>query len=155
AHFNRHASSETMIRRHLDFMLTRCTVVPAPEILSWYPPKLPDKKMEAPPDGIFHEGTFFPALSADIQRAKSSVEVYSAFMTLQRTAKLEPMFRGAVARGVRVRCITRPPKTGDLHPKAEVRKALTSLELWGVPVDLRHAIHQKAVLIDDNIAYFG
>jgi hypothetical protein len=26
AHFNRHASSETMIRRHLDFMVSRCTV---------------------------------------------------------------------------------------------------------------------------------
>jgi hypothetical protein len=155
AHFNRHASSETMIRRHLDFMLNRCTVVPAPEILSWYPPKLPDRKMKAPRDGLFDEGTFFPALGADIQRAKSTVEVYSAFMTLQRTAKLEPMFRAAIARGVRVRCITRPPKNGDLHPKAQAEKALTSLELWGVAVDLRHAIHQKVVLIDDDIAYFG
>jgi hypothetical protein len=154
-HFTRHAPPATMIRRHLDFMLNRFSVVPAPEILSWYPPKISHRQVEAPLDGIFDEGTFFTALDADIHQAKTSVEVFSGFLTLQRTAKLESTFRGAIARGITIRCITRPPKSGDMPPSAQAQKALTTLESWEVAVDLRHAIHQKVVLIDDHIAYFG
>ena len=144
-----------MIGRHLDFMGRNYSVVPAPDILSLYPAQLPQKDAQAPPDGIFDEGTFFPALEADINRAEASVEIYSAFMTLQRTAKFEFVFRNAIARGVTIRCITRPPKNGGMPAVAQTDKALDTLEAWGVLVDLRHAIHQKAILIDDEIAYFG
>ncbi len=156
AHFNRHASADTMIGRHLNFLLRNYSVVPAPEILAWYPPQLPpQQKLQTPPDGVFDEGTFYTAVSADIQRAKISVEVYSGFLTLQRTAKLETTFRAAINRGVKIRCITRPPKNRDMLASAQADKALTTLERWGVVVDLRHAIHQKAVLVDNEVAYFG
>lgn len=154
-HFIRHADTNTMVRRHLDFILTRYKVVLAPDILSLYPIDMPTKEAAAPPDGIFHEKNFFDAMEADIDRAKHSVEIYSAFMTLQRVAKLEPVFRRAIARGVKLRCITRPPKGSGMPAKAQADKALTTLDAWGVIVDLRHAIHQKVVLVDDAIAYFG
>jgi AAA domain/PLD-like domain len=153
-HFLRHAGLDTMIRRHLDFILRHHHLVPAPHLLSLYPPELPH--IEVPPDGIFDEATFYAALDADIMQAVTYIEVYSAFMTLQRVAKFEFALRGALARGVLVRCITRPPQSGDMPATAKADKALQTLETWGVVVDLRHAIHQKAVLIDDTVvAYFG
>ena len=147
-----------MIRRHLDFLYCAHHL----HLVHWrlisfrcIPPELPHKHVEVPLTGSSTEATFYAALDADITQAVTYIEVYSAFMTLQRVAKFESGLRGALARGVRVRCVTRPPQSGDMPAMAKADKALQTLETWGVVVDLRHAIHQKAVLIDGTIAYFG
>jgi AAA domain/PLD-like domain len=155
AHFRRHAGPDTMIGRHLEMLYrTNVPVVPAPDVLSLYPPESQRCHIETPPEGIFDQATFFAALNADIQQASTSIDVFSGFMTIQRVAHLESSFRDAITRGVRIRCVTRPPGR-DMPPSAKTEKALEALESWGVTVDLRHAIHQKAVLIDNQIAYFG
>jgi phosphatidylserine/phosphatidylglycerophosphate/cardiolipin synthase-like enzyme len=48
-----------------------------------------------------------------------------------------------------------PPRYNGNIPEELGRQALKSLEAIGAAVDLRSRIHEKVVLIDDHIAWFG
>lgn len=116
-------------------------------------------QVEIDPDvrnfGLFDESNFDPAVKADMMGAKQSIIVFSGFVTPQRVAEFGDLFRLKVHEGVKVRCVTRPPySNGTMAPELG-KDALDALEGIGCIVDCRSRIHQKVVLIDNEIVWHG
>ena len=105
--------------------------------------------------GLFHGRDFARFLRLDLDAAKESVAIFSGFITEKRAAQMGDLLRAKIADGVRVRCVTRPPRYNGTIPEAEGRAALRALESIGVTIDLRNEIHEKIVLIDRHIAWHG
>jgi hypothetical protein len=105
--------------------------------------------------GIFDEPAFERALEHDIREAKSSVVIFSGYITPTRVGKLGDLFRSKIADGVNVRCVTRPPQTNGSIPREQGKEALDMLEGVGVTVDCRAKIHQKVCLVDNRIVWLG
>jgi PLD-like domain len=105
--------------------------------------------------GLFRQSDFEAVCGADIEQAKKSVAIYSGFVTPQRVAAYESLFRRKLTEGLKIRCVTRPPKRNGSIPDDLGRDALNALESWGCVVDTRWDIHEKVVIVDDEIAWFG
>lgn len=110
---------------------------------------------EALRSGLFRQSDFEAVCGADIEQAKKSVAIYSGFVTPQRVAAYESLFRRKLAEGVKIRCVTRPPQRNGSIPDDLGRDALNGLEQWGCVVDTRWDIHEKVVIVDDEIVWFG
>ena len=81
--------------------------------------------------------------------------ILSGFITPRRVAKLGDLLRAKVAQGVKVRCITRPPhRNGSMDP-ALGKEALDMLEAIGCVVDCRAKIHEKIIIVDQNVVWHG
>ena len=105
--------------------------------------------------GVFDEKQFERGLVHDIQAAKDSVVLFSGYVTSTRVAKLGDLLRSRISAGVKVRCVTRPPKLNGSIPEPVGREALQMLEGIGAVVDYRAKIHQKVCLIDNEIVWWG
>jgi len=105
--------------------------------------------------GLFRQTDFEAVCGTDIEAAKKSIAMFSGFVTPQRVAAYEPRFRRKLAEGVAIRCVTRPPKHNGTISEDLGRDALDGLEAMGCVVDTRWDIHEKVVIIDDEIVWFG
>ena len=105
--------------------------------------------------GIFDEKQFDRGIAHDIQSAQETVVLFSGFKTPTRVAKLGDLLRSKILKGVKVRCVTRPPRLNGTIPKAVGREAVEMLRNIGVVVDFRANIHQKVCLIDNRIVWWG
>jgi phosphatidylserine/phosphatidylglycerophosphate/cardiolipin synthase-like enzyme len=90
-----------------------------------------------------------------MESAQQSIVIFSAFITPERAAQMGDVLRSKIAEGVKVRCITRPPNRNGSMAEELGKTALTALESLGAAIDLRNEIHEKVVLIDNRIAWFG
>jgi phosphatidylserine/phosphatidylglycerophosphate/cardiolipin synthase-like enzyme len=115
----------------------------------------PELDLEALRTGLFGGRDFTRLVKLDLTSATKSIVIFSGFVTPARTAAMGNLLRQKIAQGVRVRCVTRPPRYNGSIPEEIGREALKSLEAIGAAVDLRRTIHEKVVLIDDRIAWFG
>ncbi len=110
---------------------------------------------EALSTGLFDQSSFDVVFRSDVAKAKRGVAIYSGFITPQRVGSYEALFRSKTNDGVAVRCVTRPPsRNGSISPD-QGRDALDGLEAMGCTVDTRWEIHQKVIIIDDEIVWFG
>ena len=111
--------------------------------------------MDAKTMGIFNQSTFDAAIETDLSNAKGSIVIFSGFVTPSRVAKLGDLLRMKTAGGVKVRCITRPPKLNGTMDPVRSKDALDALEKINCVVDCRARIHEKIVLIDKEIVWHG
>jgi hypothetical protein len=105
--------------------------------------------------GLFDEDSFGTALRADFETARQSIVIFSGFITVARTATFGDIFRQLLSRGVKIRCVTRSAYTNSTEDPEQTDEALEALRELGCVVDLRAKIHQKVVLIDSKISWFG
>lgn len=155
--------SHAILRDILADIQSRGTVVDVLDVLSMYPIMEDLRRLGRPfslsPDaekfGLFDQNSFDQVFSVDIERAKKSVAIYSGFVTEQRVATYESLFRLKKSEGVSVRCVTRPPKYNGSIPPEQGKAALDGLERLGCIVDTRGEIHEKVVIIDDEILWHG
>ncbi len=105
--------------------------------------------------GLFRQSDFETVCGADIERATKGVAIYSGFVTPQRVAAYESLFRRKLAEGIKIRCVTRPPRRNGSISEDLGRDALNGLEAMGCVVDTRWDIHEKVVIVDDEIMWFG
>jgi hypothetical protein len=115
----------------------------------------PDLDPECLRTGLFGGRDFARLCRFDMENAKTSIVVFSGFVTQERAAQMGDLFRQKIARGVKVRCVTRPPNRNGTIPEEQGRTALAALESLGVTIDLRNDIHEKVVLVDNTIVWFG
>lgn len=115
----------------------------------------PELEPEALRTGLFGGRDFARLIRRDIEAAKKSIVIYSGFITGRRAGQMGDVLRGKISEGVRVRCVTRPPRRNANIPEEDGRAALKSLEAIGSAIDLRNDIHEKVVLIDNRVAWFG
>ena len=96
--------------------------------------------------GLFRQSEFEAVCGSDIEQAKKGVAIYSGFVTPQRVAAYESLFRRKLTEGVKIRCVTRPPKRNGSIAVELGQNALNGLEAMGCVVDTRWDIHQKSSL---------
>ncbi|MGC2079648.1 MAG: AAA domain-containing protein, partial [Xanthobacteraceae bacterium] len=67
--------------------------------------------------GVFNQTTFDAAFETDLANAKDTIVIFSGFVTPNGVAKIADLLRSKIASGVKVRCVTRPPKlNGTMDP---------------------------------------
>lgn len=105
--------------------------------------------------GAFTEGTFYPAFLQDLGRARESIVIFSPFATGPGTGRWVEPLRASIARGVRVRILTRPPDEAGGGGTDQVLELVRSLRALGVAVDLRARMHEKIAILDGRILWHG
>ncbi len=105
--------------------------------------------------GAFTEGTFYPAFRTDLARVRRSVVIFSPFATGPGTSRWVDLLRAGLARGVRVRILTKPPGEFGGGGTDEVTELVHGLRALGVAVDLRARMHEKIAILDGRILWHG
>lgn len=104
--------------------------------------------------GIFDETRFYPAFRKDIERAQSSVVIFSPFLSEKRIGSWEGIFRSAIKRGVIFHVFTKPPgATKALFDDPQT--LVDALRSMGVTVSYRNSMHEKIAIIDGEILWHG
>ena len=98
---------------------------------------------------LLNDDDFYRHFSNDLEACSDRCVIFSPFVSERRVSDLIPHLTAAAARGIRVHCFTKP--AGALsHPDQ-----LSRLSSIGVEVRERPGMHEKVILIDDDIAYIG
>jgi len=105
--------------------------------------------------GLFGQQDFDAVFRADVDQAKHSIVIFSGFVTPERVATYGDLLRRKILEGVVVRCVTRPPQHNGSIPPELGKKALDALEGIKVIVDCRRNVHQKIVVVDSCVVWFG
>ena len=107
---------------------------------------------------------YYEALSYDLKNAKKSITFVSPFITQNRMDSIEPLLVEALHRSggkLLIEIITRPPermfdRNKDDHIRgAPVRRILKRLHKMGIKITIAVNTHEKLVVIDDRISYWG
>jgi hypothetical protein len=104
---------------------------------------------------VVTQDDYYRLLVRDLQRAQTRVVFYSAFLTPDRVAFLEPHLRALVERGVPTYVVTKTigeRAPGQQETAARIERALTD---WGVRVLHKLRMHEKLVFIDEDILWSG
>ncbi len=105
--------------------------------------------------GVFNEAAFYKAFPQDLARAQKSIVLFSPFVTVAGVGRWVDHLRAAVARGVAVRVLCKPPEEFAGASTAEVTSALQRLRSQGIAVDLRAKMHEKIAIIDGDVLWHG
>ncbi|MBR7838760.1 AAA family ATPase, partial [Actinospica durhamensis] len=98
---------------------------------------------------------FFPAdevdraVAWDLDRALRSIEVFSPFLAATALDRWLPRLRSRAQAGVAVTVYTRPPE--DDRNTAHVER----LRAAGCHVDFRERMHEKVLILDDDVLWHG
>lgn len=109
---------------------------------------------------MFNEQEFFPTFIRDINHARNRIIIFSPFMSEEGMGILFPRLKAAAEKGISVYLITREPGTYSKEPTfknmiEEVRQSGIHVIIGSEAVGLSDTFHEKLVIIDDNIMYFG
>jgi hypothetical protein len=155
--------SDAILRGLLHDIQRLGRIVDVKDVLALYPimedmkcfGSQPDLDPESLRTGLFGGRDFARLSRLDMESAEKSIVVFSAFITPERAAKMGDVLRVKINEGVKVRCVTRPPNRNGTMPEELGKSALAALEAIGVAIDLRNEIHEKVILIDNRVAWFG
>ena len=113
-------------------------------------------KIEADADRIIMtQDRFYPFFCGDVNYAKERVIIYSPFITQDRLAIIEPCFKSAVERGVRVFVITKALGDRGKRELSNYRMLESTLEKWGIVVIHKRRMHEKLAIIDNKVLWIG
>lgn len=104
---------------------------------------------------VYNEKDFWPAFKVDLSSAQRSVIMLSPFMTLQRSEQFMNAFTHLLARGVKISVYTKPCDELQSHMAKEAEEVIAALKKTGVSVFERSKIHQKIVIVDDQVCWEG
>ncbi len=105
---------------------------------------------------ITTQEAFFAKLIQDLDGAENRVVIYSPFMTQNRVGQMAPHIKAAIERGVRVYVITKTATAEERKRQVDTYRHIeASLIEWGVVVAHKRNMHEKVVLIDDEIVWTG
>ena len=102
------------------------------------------------PSRFLDEMSYFTSLRKDFANSKNSVVIISPFVSRRRVEDLKPNIMSMLRRGIKVTVVTKP--IGEMEFGAE---AIRELESWGCHLKHRYKTHEKIVLIDNRVAYYG
>jgi len=109
---------------------------------------------DAAASSLWTEDKFHSGLRHDLENAKQFAIIMSPFITQERLQTYMDLFRAKMGQGVNLGIVTRPPYQQMLD-KDNTEKLLSYLEQIGIRVDKRRSMHQKVVVIDGHIVWFG
>ena len=155
--------SRAFLRGVLHDMQRNGIVVDVRDVLGYYPMMddirryglAVDLDPETIRTGLFNQKDFNHVWVADAHRAQRSIVIFSGFVTPQRVAMIGDVLRKKAEEGVAIRCVTRPPQHNGSIPPEDGKAALDALERIGCLIDTRWDIHEKTIIIDGEIIWFG
>lgn len=95
------------------------------------------------------------SLTRDIEAAEERVVVYSPVLDMDRLAELKKTALAARENDVRIYVVTRPLKERRKNEAETYGLMERALDEWGVTVIHQMRLHEKIVMIDDRIFWFG
>jgi len=110
---------------------------------------------------IHHQGmitdqtSYFRVLAVDLAAAKKRVVIYSPFLAQNRVSQLDPHLRSLQERGVQVYVVTKPVWERAQDRRQSAEKVEAHLEHIGIQIIHKRSMHEKIVLIDDDICWTG
>ena len=104
---------------------------------------------------IFDTGTFARAMRQDFQCARERILIVSPFIRGRRADAVFVWLKPVLASGVSVQIVTRPPDSYRPEAVGAIADCVAHLRKAGVAVTERAAIHQKFVLIDGRLVWYG
>ena len=105
---------------------------------------------------VMTQEAFFGKLTQDLASSSKRVVIYSPFMSQNRLGQLAPHLKATIERGVRVYVVTKTATPEERKGQLETyRQIEAALEEWGVIVAHKRNMHEKVVLIDDEILWSG
>ena len=160
-HLDAKLPSDAMLRGVLYDMQARGRVLPATALLAVGPR---DRDLQGLEDvvlseaeqrlGVFNSASFDRAFARDVGGARESIAIFSGFVSVRRVLELQGLLGKAKASGVRIRCVSKPPKKNS-HDPASGTEAFDLLERAGCVVDGRDRAHEKVLIIDGRIVWHG
>ena len=104
---------------------------------------------------IYDTGSFASAMRQDFHCARESLLIVSPFIRRLRADAVFEWLKPVLARGVSVQIVTRPPTSYRPEVVCAIADCIAHLRKSGVAVTERAAIHQKFVLIDGRLVWYG
>ena len=104
---------------------------------------------------LYDETTFYNQFERDLEKAQKEVIIESAYITVPRVRKLQPIFEKLVARGVGIIIITKNPEEHDEVMSEQSEAGISYFEGLGAQVLLCEGHHRKLSLIDRSILWEG
>ncbi len=104
---------------------------------------------------VYNEKNFWSALWQDLADAKESVCIMSPFLTMHRSQEFFEAFAEMVRRGVAINLYTKPIEEQSDNMEVESENVIRNLRDRGVAVTTISKMHQKVVIIDNEICWEG
>lgn len=104
---------------------------------------------------FYTEGEFHSALMTDIENSKRYVIMMSPFITQERTQTYIDLLRQKAEQEIDLEIITRPPYQHGVLDKNNIAGILSYLTQNGIKVVERRSMHQKVIVIDGRVVWFG
>jgi superfamily I DNA and/or RNA helicase len=104
---------------------------------------------------VVTQESFFHYLRSDFTHARFRIIVYSAFITQNRIAQLEPPLRAAIERGVSIYIVTKPHCDRTKREIRQYQMLENTLTDWGAIIVHKRGMHEKLIFIDDSILWGG
>lgn len=104
---------------------------------------------------VVRQDDFYRYLIGDLAEARQRVLIYSPFITESRLSALEPQLQGCSERGVQVVVVTKPISERPKAQQQEARRLERALTEWEAVVLHKVNMHEKLLVIDDDVLWFG
>lgn len=104
---------------------------------------------------VVTQDDFYQYLFEDIHSARYRIVIYSPFITENRLAELQAAFFYSINQGVQFYVVTKPLQERGKRTIQGYRYIEQSLEEWGVICIHKRNMHEKLVIIDDDIIWSG
>jgi hypothetical protein len=155
--------AQSLLRGMVAYAQAAGRTIDVRDVLSYYPIiddlRRYGRPIDLDPDtlrtGLYNQHDFDKVCIPDLFAAERSILIFSGFVTPQRIRSYEVILRSKIAEGVAVRCVARPPHNNGSIPYDDGRAALNALETMGCIVDTRKDTHEKLVIVDGEILWFG
>lgn len=102
-----------------------------------------------------NEITFADYFYAEIQQMHSEMTIYSPYITEKRLKQFLPIFREAIAKGKKIRVVTKAPSCRDAAKLDLYKNLEQQLQDIGVSVHHNGNMHEKLIFVDQGIAWSG
>jgi hypothetical protein len=104
---------------------------------------------------VVTQDDFYQFLFGDLYAARSRIVIYSPFITENRIAELQAGLFSAISRGVQIYVVTKSLQERGKRAKEQYRYIESSLEEWGVTIIHKRNMHEKLIIIDDDVLWSG
>ena len=115
----------------------------------------PQETMTGAASSLWTEDIFHSGLRRDLENSKRYAIIMSPFITRERLQTYIDLFRPKVEQGIKLEVITRPPYQQGMSDKNGIEKMLSYLAQIGIKVTPRPSMHQKVIVIDGQVVWFG
>ncbi|NJP44511.1 AAA domain-containing protein [Actinacidiphila epipremni] len=157
-HLGRHLAPHSEARRMLDHLRAHAQTLSADQLV----PTRDAAQLRDLSDEELARPAFFPAdevhraVEWDIAHARTSVEIYCAFLDPRPVRTWSARLAARTAAGVRVVVHTRPPEEQrDTAAAAAHQQRIDELRSAGCEVDFRERMHEKVLILDAAVLWHG